>query len=741
MTNKHPDMRYFGVLTLVLILAIIPRLWLWNDHGRAGVVLPGDQDEYYRGAIHLLLEGSYYDEGQWLRPPMTSLFLAAVFVLIGGVHLPTAMLVQCGVSIATLMVLAELARHLLGSARAGIVAALLGAIFLPYASYASQLLSETLFLFWITFGLLLLELTRQRGMNWRWVLASGGVWGLAALTRPVGVYALPFLMLWVAVRTKVSHAASPLSPRSRWGGWLRKVVRGGILLVGFLLVVAPWSVRNSVVFHRFVLVDTNGGMSFWLGNLLEPGERELQGVWNRSIPNVAERERVAVRRAIANIRREPLTFLKRMRYKIVSLWQLETRLFAANAPVGVTIDEQSLGFTLVSDIQYVCIMLLALVGAMLAQRWQWNAVVLLWPLYGTFLSAISLGHPRLRLPLLITPIVYAALPLAHPRHIWQRFRAAQWWRKGGLLLGLGVLSLLIYAKVYGPFFWSESWLALAHLGGGEPAIERAVAAYPVGYRPYVAWGNQWKARGDFSLALAAFEVAAERAPQNILIHLQRLDLARRLGRDQTAREAMDAIAAFGWENDLTNRYAWNRMPLPAVPTGPFPRSVHLDLPSPGAMQGVYPVETDGQRSFRWTMGNARIRLPLVGNRTQLASAFPSHLVLLMRADYPDTLVTVRWQWERVTRQRVETVGSAIPLTTVSVGPVWESITVPLSLPLLMGREVAGQTIYRGVLVVQAPTVVVSPRAPYPRGVALATVRLDLRRDRLAGEEHDGIHEF
>jgi 4-amino-4-deoxy-L-arabinose transferase-like glycosyltransferase len=699
-SHNRDRVQYIGLLLLVVALALVPRLWLWYDQGRAGVVLPGDQDEYYRGAIHLLLRGDYYDDGQWLRPPMPSFFLAAVFFLTGGVNLPLAMLVQCVLSAATVIVLAEIARRLFVSRRAGVVAALIGALFLPYASYASQLLSETLYIFWIALALLLFEVARQRGMAWPWVLVGGAVWGLAALTRPVGVYALPLLMLWVVwVRLRGHH--------SERRSWLRAGRLALVLVAGFVLVVGPWTVRNYAVYHRFVLVDTNGGISFWLGNLLEPGERELQGVWNRTIPNSAERQQVAMARAFDNIRREPLTFLKRMRYKTVSLWQLDTRLFVANAPVGVTLDEHSLPFALASDGQYVLMMLLAICGVALARRSEWNAALLLWPLYGTLLSAVSLGHPRLRLPLLAIPIVYAALPLAHPRRLWERLCAASWWRRGGLLVGFGLFAFLIYAQAYGPFLRSEFWLAMSRIGGGEQAIERAIATNPQGYRPYVAWGQLWRERGDNAIALAAFDAAAERAPRSTIIHLQRLDLARRLGDTIRARDAMAAIDAAGWDNNLTYTHAWEHL-LPA------PALARLDVaaPAPGVMRGVYAVEYDGAYPFRWTMGRAQVRM-------SIPTPHQPRLTLVLRADRPDTPVAVFWQWEERRESSDRQDRPAKPLATVLVGPAWEQFTFSLERP---DWEQSGNM--PGVLELRAPTQVASPDAPYPRGVALAEAWLE-----------------
>ncbi len=676
--------RYLLLLALILLLALLPRLWLWNDQGRAGMVYPGDQDEYYRGSIHLVLQGDYYDEGQWLRPPMTSLFLAGIFA-ITGINIPLAMLVQCVLSAATCVVLAEIARSVFASQRAGIAAALLAAVFLPFASYASQMYAETLYIFFIAVALLLFELSRRRGMPWRWLLAGGIVWGLATLTRPVGLYALPMMMAWVWLLGRAGQ---------RYKSALA-------LLIGFVLVITPWAIRNYTVYDQVVLVDTNGGVSFWLGNLLEPNERELQGVWNHTIPNSATRQKVAMSRAIDNIKREPLTFLARLRYKTVSLWQLDTRLFVSNAPIGITLDERSLSFALASDVQYVAIMVLALLGLVLSLPPERNAVLLGWVVYGTLLSAVSLGHPRLRLPLLVTMIVYAALPLAHPQVIWERVKTASWFRRALLVVGVGIVGFLFYAHAYIPFVQSHYWVAMSYLGGGEQAIERAIAAAPDTYLPYVRLGDWHRQQGDRDDALVAYNAAARFAPQNTYVQAQRVDLYRHMGNEEGMQQAMDAIAAFGWDNNQMYVWAWHNLP---AHTG-----THLDIGAPGlgVIRGFYAaeVEEDSGRVYRWTKGHAQVRFGTQqaqnGGNTVADGKQPTHIGLVLKAHLPDTPVGVYYQH--------------VLVETVHVGTTWQQVSIPIDARAMLTTQDDTVTL----LELRSPTHIVHVDEPYPQGVVLA----------------------
>lgn len=686
---------YFVTLALVVGVALLPRLWLWQLQGNAWMVYPGDQDEYYRGAIHILF-GGYYDDGQWLRPPAMSVFLATVFSF-AGVDIPVAMLVQVAVSSLTVLLFAELARVLFDSRRAGVVAGLLGAVFLPYASYASQVLSETLFIFFTAAALLALVAARQRSLAWQWLFAAGLLWALATLTRPIGLFAVPLLMLWAFVPRRASPAdeddptrSTPAAaPRRRW--WHGWHWRGALAFaVGFAVLLAPWTARNYAVHQRLIVVDTNGGTSFWLGNLNAPEERELQFVWNDTIPNLADRQQVAVARAVENIQADPLRFALRTRDKIVSLWQFEIRLFIANATIGIIPEETSLPLAFASDAQYIVLMVLGMIGIVAARRRDHNLPLLLWAVYGTLLSAVSLGHPRLRLPLLIAFFVYAALPLAHPRTVWQRFCGdeARWWR---LAAGLLLLGGLWYGRVYAPFIESQYWLVRAHLSetNAQAAvfIEQAIRTTPDNYLPYVALGDLRQRQENPVGALGAYQQAADLATQNTYVHALLLDLYRRLEDPAGAERAMAAIAAVGWDNPQMYAWGWQHIPTSSPPTLP------LRAPAPGLMRGVYAVTDDDDVPYRWTVDRAAFRF---------AVADAERVLLRLRAPVAALPVTVWLNGELV--------------ATLVINESWQTYRVAV--------PAAAQAARVQVVELRAVPTVASPAEPYPRAVAIEEMRFE-----------------
>jgi hypothetical protein len=87
---------------------------------------------------------------------------------------------------------------------------------------------------------------------------SGLLLGTLALVRPEYLAISVLIAVVVAAR------------RGR-GGWRSCGLQAVVLLVGVVVVVAPWTVRNAVALDRFVPVSTGGGQVLFAGSYLPSG--------------------------------------------------------------------------------------------------------------------------------------------------------------------------------------------------------------------------------------------------------------------------------------------------------------------------------------------------------------------------------------------------------------------------------------------------------------------------------------
>jgi len=164
------------------------------------------------------------------------------------------------------VVLAKLANAVLGSACAVLLAALSARLFrrrpIAVATGAVAALdpalvltsadvqSEPLFLLFLLSAAFLLSVCLDRPSSNAGVLA-GGALALAALTRPTALALAPLL-------------AAPLAD-GRWPVRARVHLAGSTLL-GFVLLLAPWTIRNALVYRELVPVSDLGAVNLYLGN-------------------------------------------------------------------------------------------------------------------------------------------------------------------------------------------------------------------------------------------------------------------------------------------------------------------------------------------------------------------------------------------------------------------------------------------------------------------------------------------
>ncbi len=125
--------------------------------------------------------------------------------------------------------------------------------FFPYAIYFSAdfiwpTILTTLLLAVLLFYALFLENSAGGG----WDFGFGVLSGLAALTEPIVLSVLPFLVAWAYFRRG--------KRRLRW------LFPASAMAAGFLIIVAPWFIRNYSTFHTFIPFRDGLGMELYLGN-------------------------------------------------------------------------------------------------------------------------------------------------------------------------------------------------------------------------------------------------------------------------------------------------------------------------------------------------------------------------------------------------------------------------------------------------------------------------------------------
>jgi hypothetical protein len=124
--------------------------------------------------------------------------------------------------------------------------------------------------------------------------AAGFVIGIATLVRPNGVAVAVFLLLWIWYRYGRQEAMRHLAA----------------FLLLMILVLAPWVVRNGIIFNRFIPTASTTGITFYNSYFIPEkglGYNEIKNEHNTyfSITNEADRSRYLTHVTAQHIKHHP----------------------------------------------------------------------------------------------------------------------------------------------------------------------------------------------------------------------------------------------------------------------------------------------------------------------------------------------------------------------------------------------------------------------------------------------------
>ena len=218
----------------------------------------------YARIAKTLHEDGRFEEGGFRAPlqqasnysPGLPLFVAGLYELTGGIHLELARVVLALIGSLAVLFTFLVGRRLWGPG-AGFVAAIVVAGYPALLQYQGMLMTEPLAVTLLAASLLafLWAGDDERGV-WAWAL-PGALFGLLALVRPEY---LPFGLLLAVIAAFRVHWLD-----RRWAPGL---AAAALMLLAFLLPIAPWTVRNAIVLDRFVPISTGGGKALFVGTYM-----------------------------------------------------------------------------------------------------------------------------------------------------------------------------------------------------------------------------------------------------------------------------------------------------------------------------------------------------------------------------------------------------------------------------------------------------------------------------------------
>jgi 4-amino-4-deoxy-L-arabinose transferase-like glycosyltransferase len=333
----------------------------------------GDARSYDSIATNLL-------DGRWfvnsagevpVLPPVYPTFLAAVYEVTAH-SFAAVRIAQAFIGAATCAVVYLIGRKAFNPAT-GLLAAALAATYPWFIYWNRFILTETLFVFLLSLSVLAMLWAAEKPVLRNLALAG-------------------FLL----ALTNLTHTSAPLLP-FLFAGWLlvllglrRGAPAAGLLLVFFVLTIAPWTASNFVRFGELIPVSAHGGTALYVANNThampeEPHQARLPDVNPADIEEVEgkpflEKDSTLRAKAIRYITHNPGKFLSNAEDRIDLLWESVEARRVFNTPLL-----RSEYYNLKIDYTILVMLFVGTVVSLL--RWRTAVILLLVPLQFTILHA------------------------------------------------------------------------------------------------------------------------------------------------------------------------------------------------------------------------------------------------------------------------------------------------------------------------------------------------------------------
>jgi 4-amino-4-deoxy-L-arabinose transferase-like glycosyltransferase len=495
---------------------------------------------YHLEWARALARGEDFQPGPFFRAPLYPWFVGVLFRFFGE-NVLLVRLVQALVGTASVALVHLVGKRAFG-ARTGLLAALIASLYWVVIYFEGELLLPVLEIFFDLLAIWLSLRFDERRTQSRAALA-GLAWGLAAIVRPNVLLFAPLVAVWIVLRSRTearSRFAAPLA-----------------FLLALAAPILPITAYNRIAGGDWVLVSSQGGVNFWIGNnprsdgvtAIVPGTRgDWWGGYHDSIAQAeaAEGRKLAPsevsrhysRAAWGWIRSEPAAALR------LFLWKL--RLFFTDWELGNNTSERFFAYRFGPILRwlplgFVFLAPLALLGLALSAA-SWRRLLPLWgflPVYTLSVVAFFVCA-RFRAPVLPVMAILAAhacVALAAMARDRRRLALA------GSALFLGAAGMLV-ASVPGSIDRSDAkglWVLgvdAARRGDLEEAIElyrASIAANDRFTTSHQDLGIALRGAGKLAEAEASLRRAFAVDPGNFVARSSLVDLLLALGRAEEAR--------------------------------------------------------------------------------------------------------------------------------------------------------------------------------------------------------------
>lgn len=246
MTKRQKTIVVLAITGLGLILRLI--FLVAMKHGWPGWDSPTIDSLYHHLWAKQIAAGHVFSGGAYFRAPLYPLLLGLIYAIF-GVDFTTVRIIQHLLGLLTVPLTYLVGKRYFSDFIA-LAASFLVAVNGVLIYFESQLLLDFLTVILLLGLIYLLILALDRKNAWMF-FAAGMVAGLFAITRPNILAVIPLICIWIF---------------ANYPSYRRAIKSSLYLILGTVLLVAPITLRNIIGGGDFVLIASQGGVNFYIGN-------------------------------------------------------------------------------------------------------------------------------------------------------------------------------------------------------------------------------------------------------------------------------------------------------------------------------------------------------------------------------------------------------------------------------------------------------------------------------------------
>ncbi len=362
------------------------------------------------------------------RPPLYQFFLAGIYFLFGHSY-AAVRIIQALIGALTCIITYFIGKELYNK-KIGRLSSLFLAFYPSAIYFSGHIYTEGIFIFLLTISIFY-SIKAFKEPSLKNQVIFGILIGLSILIRPMLLSFLPFIFIWCILIFRQ-----------------KKVAIKNFLIISFfiLITIAPWTVRNYIVHHKFIPVATLGGFSLFACN--NPFQKD--GIWclptelqwkeiGEEPPNVSprppspyyppsidiapalwwkdlsevENDRKYHKLAINWIKNNPKEFIGLWGKKLIRFWEWETR---SAAPIAQK-------YNLINALTYGLLLPFMVIGIFLSLKERKKFLIIyLLILQFTLNTILFYGSTRFRAPLDPYLLILASIGIYNVKYGLQSFR-------------------------------------------------------------------------------------------------------------------------------------------------------------------------------------------------------------------------------------------------------------------------------------------------------------------------------